>query len=211
MSDARAEILGRITDALTLTPVPDEPIAREYDAMIELPDDERLALFIDRLEDYKAQVITTRPEGVAQAVARALASVDARRIGVPAGLEPGWLAEFTGEVQIDAPSIAAPSLADLDAIVTGSAVSCAISGTIFLDGSTDQGRRALTLVPDVHVCVTLDADIVVDMPAAIRRLTPEAPITMIAGPSATSDIELQRVEGVHGPRTLIVIVVSERY
>ncbi|WP_028244932.1 LutC/YkgG family protein [Pseudoclavibacter soli] len=211
MSDARTEILGRITDALTLTPVADEPIVRDYDAEITLPDDERLDLLIDRLEDYKAQVIKARPEGIPQAVAQALASVGAQRIGVPAGLEPTWLAEFTGEVQIDDASIPAPSLADLDAIVTGSAVSCAVNGTILLDGSADQGRRALTLVPDVHVCVARDADIVVDMPAAIRRLRPEAPITMIAGPSATSDIELQRVEGVHGPRTLIVIVVSDRY
>ncbi|MGO2655317.1 MAG: LutC/YkgG family protein [Pseudoclavibacter sp.] len=208
MSTAREDILDRIKDALRIAPPVVEPVVRNYDAEIELPDAERIDLLIDRLEDYKAEVRRATPSTIGAEVASALASVQASRVGIPPALDRSWLGDYAGEVQVDDASIPAASLDSLDAIVTGAAVACSVSGTIFLDGSGTQGRRALTLVPDVHVCVVQDAEIVVDMPAAIRRLVPERPITMIAGPSATSDIELQRVEGVHGPRTLIVVIVS---
>ncbi|GAA3940617.1 LutC/YkgG family protein [Pseudoclavibacter caeni] len=209
MTTAREEILGRIRASLSIAPVEVQPVVRDYDAELELPDAERIDLLVERLEDYRARVRRATTDTAAAEVAAALAETGARRVGVPAGLDPALLAGFDGEVQVDGPEIPAASLDRLDAIVTGAAVACATTGTIMLDGSPDQGRRALTLVPDVHVCVVRDEQVVVDMPAAIRRLVPERPITMIAGPSATSDIELQRVEGVHGPRTLIVIVVTD--
>ncbi|WP_406530919.1 lactate utilization protein C, partial [Streptomyces sp. I8-5] len=132
-----------------------------------------------------------------------------RRIGVPAGLDAGWLDGYDGEVQQDSDDIPAPRLDALDGVVTASAVSCAETGTIFLDGSPDQGRRALSLVPDLHVCVVDLSTVEAGVPEAVARLVPQRPTTLISGPSATSDIELERVEGVHGPRTLAVVIRTD--
>lgn len=125
---------------------------------------------------------------------------------MPAGLDERWLGAYDGEVQQDCADIPAPRLDALDGVVTGSAVGCAETGTIFLDGSPDQGRRALSLVPDLHVCVVDLSAVEVGVPEAVGRLVPERPTTLISGPSATSDIELERVEGVHGPRSLVVVI-----
>jgi len=133
----------------------------------------------------------------------------ARRIGVPDGLDERWLGAYDGEVRRDSADVPAPSLDALDGVVTASAVSCAETGTIFLDGSPDQGRRALSLVPDLHVCVVDLSSVVAGVPEAVARLVPERPTTLISGPSATSDIELERVEGVHGPRTLAVVIRTD--
>ncbi|MFB7550226.1 lactate utilization protein C [Streptomyces sp. NPDC056154] len=210
MTTARETVLGRIKDALALAPTPDTTVPRAYRTGRTLPDDERLALFTDRLVDYKAHVRTCTADRTADAVAEALREHGARRVGVPAGLDPAWLGTYEGEVQQDSAAIPAPRLDALDGVVTASAVSCAETGTIFLNGSPDQGRRALSLVPDLHVCVVDLSTVEVGVPEAVARLVPERPTTLISGPSATSDIELERVEGVHGPRTLVVVIRTDR-
>ncbi|MEE1839168.1 MULTISPECIES: LUD domain-containing protein [unclassified Streptomyces] len=209
MTTARATVLGRIRDALALAPAPDTAVPRAYRTGRTLPDDARLALFTDRLVDYKATVHTCTADRTAQVVAEVLRERGARRIGVPAGLDPRWLDAYDGEVQQDSGDIPAPRLDALDAVLTASAVSCAETGTIFLDGSPDQGRRALSLVPDLHVCVVDLSTVEAGVPEAVARLVPRRPTTLISGPSATSDIELERVEGVHGPRTLAVVIRTD--
>ncbi|MEV0785703.1 LUD domain-containing protein [Streptomyces sp. NPDC050423] len=209
MTTARETVLGRVRDALALAPATDTPVPRAYRTGRTLPDAERLALFTDRLVDYKAQVHPCTADRTAEVVAEVLRERGARRIGVPAGLDPRWLTAHDGEVQQDSADIPAPRLDALDGVVTASAVSCAETGTIFLDGSPDQGRRALSLVPDLHVCVVDLSTVQVGVPEAVARLVPERPTTLISGPSATSDIELERVEGVHGPRTLAVVIRTD--
>ncbi|MFD0024776.1 lactate utilization protein C [Streptomyces sp. NPDC058382] len=209
MTTARETVLGRVRDALTLAPAPATPVPRAYRTGRTLPDAERLALFTDRLVDYKAQVHPCTAERTAEVVAEVLRERGARRIGVPAGLDPQWLNGYDGEVQQDSADTPAPTLDALDGVVTASAVSCAETGTIFLDGSPDQGRRALSLVPDLHVCVVDLSTVQVGVPEAVARLVPQRPTTLISGPSATSDIELERVEGVHGPRTLAVVIRTD--
>ncbi|MFF3785772.1 lactate utilization protein C [Streptomyces sp. NPDC001933] len=209
MTNARETVLGRIKDALSLAPAHDVAVPRAYRTGRTLPDDERLALFTDRLVDYKATVHTCTADRTAELVAEVLRERGARRIGVPAGLDARWLEAFDGEVQHDSADIPAPGLDALDGVVTASAVSCAETGTIFLDGSPDQGRRALSLVPDLHVCVVDLSTVETGVPEAVARLVPQRPTTLISGPSATSDIELERVEGVHGPRTLAVVIRTD--
>ncbi|MFF2959228.1 lactate utilization protein C [Streptomyces sp. NPDC057963] len=209
MTTARETVLGRIKDALALAPAPDTTVPRAYRTGRTLPDDELLALFTDRLVDYKAHVHTCTADSTAATVAQVLRERGARRIGVPAGLDPAWLGAYDGEVQQDGADIPPPRLDALDGVVTASAVSCAETGTIFLDGSPDQGRRALSLVPDLHVCVVDLSTVEAGVPEAVARLVPERPTTLISGPSATSDIELERVEGVHGPRTLAVVIRTD--
>ncbi|MEV0918863.1 LUD domain-containing protein [Streptomyces sp. NPDC049967] len=209
MTTARETVLGRVRDALALAPAADTPIPRDYRTGRTLPDAERLALFTDRLVDYKAQVHPCTAERTAEVVAEVLRERGAGRIGVPAGLDPRWLDAYDGQVQRDSADIPAPGLDALDGVVTASAAGCAETGTIFLDGSPDQGRRALSLVPDLHVCVVDLSAVEVGVPEAVARLVPERPTTLISGPSATSDIELERVEGVHGPRTLAVVIRTD--
>jgi L-lactate dehydrogenase complex protein LldG len=210
VTTARETVLGRIKDALALAPAPDTTVPRAYRTGRTLPDDERLALFTGRLVDYRATVHTCTADRTAQVVAEVLREHGARRIGVPAGLDPRWLDAYDGEVQQDSGDIPAPRLDALDGVLTASSVGCAETGTIFLDGSPDQGRRALSLVPDLHVCVVDLSTVEAGVPEAVARLEPQRPTTLISGPSATSDIELERVEGVHGPRTLAVVIRTDR-
>jgi L-lactate dehydrogenase complex protein LldG len=133
----------------------------------------------------------------------------ARTVVVPPGLPGAWLGAFTGEVRADDPPLSVDELDHLDAVVTGAAVAIADTGTFVLDsGAPDQGRRVITLVPDHHVCVVRADDVVSSVPEAVARLDPTRPLTFVSGPSATSDIELDRVEGVHGPRRLDVVLVG---
>jgi L-lactate dehydrogenase complex protein LldG len=140
------------------------------------------------------------------AVGEALEQRGARRIVVPAGLDLTGLPAGTVIVADDGLSPAA--LDAVDGVITGAAVAIAETGTIVLDGSLGQGRRAVSLVPDYHLCIVRAEQVVALVPEALARLNPGRPLTWISGPSATSDIELDRVQGVHGPRTLEVILVA---
>ena len=165
-------------------------------------------LLIDRLVDYKANVHRA-DDDPSETIAELIG--DHSSVVVPRGLDSSWLTGYSGELRVDAPGEEL-SVDDLDAqgaVVTASAVAIAQTGTIVLDGSDECGRRAITLVPDHHVCIVRTNDIVDIVPEGIARLDAHAPLTFISGPSATSDIELSRVEGVHGPRTLDVIILDE--
>jgi len=155
-------------------------------------------LFVERVEDYRATVVRCHEDDLEAAVRRAVAH---HTVVVPPGL-PWPVAGAISDV-----GQSAAELDRLDGVVTTSTVGIATTGTIVLDHGPGQGRRALTLVPDLHVCVVRADQIVPGVPDAVTRLDPQRPQTWISGPSATSDIELSRVEGVHGPRRLHVILV----
>ncbi|MGF0253463.1 LutC/YkgG family protein [Rhodococcus erythropolis] len=206
--NSRDVVLGRIRDAITLAPAGEGEIPRNYRTGRTMSDGELIDLFVDRLVDYKAHVHHCAATEIAEAVAGILRQHGLNTLGIPAGLDRSWVAGFDGTLVVDSPDVPAPELENLDAVVTGSKVACAETGTIFLDAGPEQGRRALTLVPDAHICVVYRSSVEVGVPEAIARLTPQRPTTMISGPSATSDIELERVEGVHGPRNLHVVIVD---
>jgi L-lactate dehydrogenase complex protein LldG len=201
VSSGREEVLGRIRRALADRPAPAE-VPRAYRREGDLDETARLDLLVDRLVDYKAAVRRCAPDQLAGTLADALSARGAARIVVPPGLP--W--ELPGAVPDDGLSPA--DLDRLDGVVTACAVAVAETGTIVLDSSPDQGRRVITLVPDYHLCVVRADQVVQTVPEAVARLDPDRPLTWISGPSATSDIELKRVEGVHGPRTLEVVLVT---
>lgn len=198
---SRDQILGRIRSALADVPADEDvPVPRDYERTRTGPD--VVELLVDRLVDYKAMV--REVDDIAAAVARCLADREVRRVAAPEGIPDSWLGDTE---PVRDTGLTAPDLDALDGVVTGCAVAIAETGTIVLDAGPDQGRRALTLVPDYHLCVVRKDQIVRTVPEALERLDPTRPLTWISGPSATSDIELDRVEGVHGPRTLEVLIV----
>jgi L-lactate dehydrogenase complex protein LldG len=165
-------------------------------------------LFVERVQDYRATVHRTTEGTLAGTVAEVLAAQGAQRIAVPAGIPREWLARTRAQAVPDDPPLSKRDLDGLDGVITGCAVAIAETGTIVLDAGANQGRRALSLLPDHHICVVRVDQVVGTVPEALPRLNPRHPLTWISGPSATSDIELQRVEGVHGPRHLDVLLVS---
>jgi L-lactate dehydrogenase complex protein LldG len=167
-----------------------------------------VALFAERAADYRAVVERVPADGLAAAVASVLAGVS--RFVVPDGLPAEWLAEVPAAKQVvrDDPPLSATELDRISGVVTGCAAAIAETGTVILDHGPGQGRRALTLVPDFHLVVVLAGQVAADLPDAFARLDPARPHTLISGPSATSDIELIRVEGVHGPRNLHVLIAG---
>jgi L-lactate dehydrogenase complex protein LldG len=162
--------------------------------------------------DYRALVRQCSVDDLGATIAHALAERDAHTVAAAAGLDPSWTLDPSVNVLTDGLSgddqLSVSELDGVDGVITSCAVAIAETGTLILDGSAGQGRRVLTLIPDYHLCVVLTDQIVPDVPQALARLEPTRPLTMISGPSATSDIELNRVEGVHGPRTLEVIIVQ---
>ncbi len=208
---ARDEVLGRIRAALgagaAVTEVP-----RAYDgagAGAPAGDPEVVARFCERAAEYRATVRRVAGGELAEAVAAAFAEHGARRVAVA----PGAPRRATASSASPTTRRSTPrDLDGLDGVLTGCAAAIAETGTIVLDGGPRSGRRVLTLVPDLHVCVVEEADVHDGVPDAIAALADAAregrPLTLVSGPSATSDIELERVEGVHGPRTLVILVVE---
>ncbi|MDQ3591917.1 MAG: LUD domain-containing protein [Actinomycetota bacterium] len=217
MSDdeARREVLSRIRLANEQAGATEPEVPRDYARSSELaPGSEEVVDLLEaRLVDYRATVSRCYEAGVADAIATGLTAAGARRVVVPEGLPHDWVQALEDgdfdEVVVDDGTLTAERLDELDAVVTAATVAAAVTGTIVLDGSPDQGRRAISLVPDVHVCVVGADQVVGSVPEMLEVLEPTRPTTFISGPSATSDIELERVEGVHGPRTLHVVLVIE--
>ncbi|HVB45617.1 MAG TPA: lactate utilization protein C [Streptosporangiaceae bacterium] len=213
---ARDEVLARIRAANkaggTANAAGQPQATREPPGDLDRP--RLLGLLAERLADYGSGVRRCSPAQLPATIAAAISERGARRIVVPPGLDlssagpdghslpgvPRWVVDD---------GLAAGELDHFDAVITGATVAIAQTGTIVLDGSAGQGRRALTLVPDYHLCILRDSQVVAHITQALPLLRARCPLTWISGPSATSDIELDRVEGVHGPRTLEVILVSE--
>ncbi len=205
---AREEILGRIRTALGPDRAAPAPIARNYRTTDDRSGAELLDVLTDRLEDYKATVLRCSPSEVEQTVADALRTALGEHPAADVVVAPGLPADWRPAGATEDDGRPAVELAEFAATVTGVSVAVAETGTLVLDGSPVCGRRALSLLPDCLVCVVTGDQVVGGVPEGLARLDPLAPLTMISGPSATSDIELQRVEGVHGPRTLLVVLVA---
>jgi L-lactate dehydrogenase complex protein LldG len=207
---ARDEVLGRIRTALGPDRAAPAEVRRDYRLADgrEPGDPGLLDLLAHRLEDYKATVLRCAPPEVAGTVAGALRGSLGDHAQADVVVAPGLPGDWRPDGATEDDGRPAVALAQYAATVTGVSVAIAETGTLVLDGSPLCGRRALSLLPDCLVCVVEAAQVVGGVPEGLARLDPLAPLTMISGPSATSDIELQRVEGVHGPRTLIVVVVA---
>lgn len=208
---ARERILGRVRRALAdVPPGEDTPVERDYlrehgKRTVE----ETVDLLAENLADYRAIVHRTDSEELPYLIMRLLAQRGSQYVLVPPGLPPEWMSAADPTRVHDREVSTARELDQVGSVVTGCAVAIAETGTIVLDGSPDQGRRRITLVPDHHICVVrVPEQVVSSVPQALERLDPARPLTWISGPSATSDIELDRVEGVHGPRTLEVVLLG---
>ena len=212
MSTAREDILKRIRG---INGPRHASHQHEYDALLRdyhqtgaLRLEERLDLFIDRLHDYDAIVYRCAPQRIAETVAHALNTHSKSRLLIAPDLPAEWLPEgfcFTRDAGL--------SYSDIDAsegVMTECILAIAVTGTIVLRHSPGDGRRALTLIPDYHLCIVFANQVVETVPQAIREMAAfgDVPLTTISGPSATADIEMTRVKGVHGPRTLNVILVE---
>jgi L-lactate dehydrogenase complex protein LldG len=209
---ARDEVLARIRNAHAVAPPPDlayDDIARDYRTTTDLEHGALVELLVDRLRDYRALVRQCAPDDLAATIAVALSERGVGSLILPRGLDQAWLQDVNADLRIDGDEpLTVSELDAADGVITGCAVAIAETGTLCLDGSAGQGRRLLSLIPDYHLCVLGAENIVADVPQALARLDGTRPLTLISGPSATSDIELDRVEGVHGPRTLEVIIVE---
>ena len=206
MDESRDIILERLHAALVPSPQAFQ-VPRHYDTRLSTGVD-LTELFAERAAGYGATVRRTSREGVRIAVREILIAHQAHRIVIPTGLPSEWIALTRATVVRDEPVLETAALSGVEGVVSRCAVAVAETGTIVLDGGRGQGRRALSLVPDLHVCVVDEGQITGTVAEALEMLDPLRPLTWISGPSATSDIELHRVEGVHGPRRLEVILVA---
>jgi L-lactate dehydrogenase complex protein LldG len=216
VSGARDEILARVRSALADVPAAEEagdvPVARDYRRGDERSVPELLDLLQERLRDYHAEVRRVALDGVGAAVGDVCGALGLSRLVVAAGVPDNWRPDGV-EMVADESGLSAAALDALDGALTGCAAAIAETGTLILDGQPLSGRRVITLIPDHHICVVSADQVVGQVPEALARLAPgvrerRTPVTLISGPSATSDIELSRVEGVHGPRRLVVVIVG---
>lgn len=220
MTSAKEEILGRVRTALRDVPVSetaaDSPVEWVYHQSVDAGDN-IVDTFEQRVIDYKATVVRSPKAKLPDALATAARDLGVGSAVVPPGLEQSWrdgLAAAGVTIIEDNPDhrLSNQELNDTGGVITAAACGVALTGTIVLDHTADQGRRALSLVPDVHICVVGADQVVSGVPEAVQRVKPAVlagqPLTWISGGSATSDIELSRVEGVHGPRTLYVIIAE---
>jgi L-lactate dehydrogenase complex protein LldG len=202
--NAKATVLGRIRAALAAAPPAPVVVPRDYDRepLSGRGDVER---FAETVADYRAQVMRIEAASIGATVK---SLVPAGMVVVPTDLPAAWVDGVNAVKDDPAEPLSTAQLDEAVAVVTGCAVGIAATGTIVLDAGRAQGRRALTLIPDHHICVVFAEQIVNTVPQGFAALNPLQPLTFISGPSATSDIELERIEGVHGPRTLDVLVVE---
>jgi L-lactate dehydrogenase complex protein LldG len=216
VTGAREEILARVRAALADVPAAetadDVEITRDYRRHDERPVAELVDVLAQRLADYHAEVMRSAVDAVGSAVSEACRRLGLGRVVVSAGLPEDWRPRGV-ELVADEASLSATELDALDGAITGCAAAIAETGTLVLDGQPRSGRRVITLIPDHHICVVGADQVVGQVPEAIALLGPavrerRAPVTLISGPSATSDIELERVEGVHGPRHLVVVIAD---
>jgi L-lactate dehydrogenase complex protein LldG len=207
-SGSRDRILARVREAVTDAPDA-PPVTRDY-LTTHTPEERITELLAENLADYRALVHRTTTPELPALIAALLGARGAGTVLVPPGLPDSWLSATTITRVRDEAETTARDLDAVDSVVTGCALAIAETGTLILDAGPDQGRRRITLVPDHHICVVhVPGQVVASVPQAMPRLDPTRPQTWISGPSATSDIELDRVEGVHGPRTLEVILVAD--
>ncbi|HEX4035942.1 MAG TPA: LUD domain-containing protein [Solirubrobacteraceae bacterium] len=208
MSDAREAILGRVRAALREAPAAGAPLTRTYRRSGSLSGEALVELFCERAGDYRALVRRVGASQVRSATEQALRERAARRICIPPALPAEW--RPAGVELIEDAALGSDELDAVDGVLTGATLAVAQTGTIILSGAPAEGRRVLTLIPDLHICVVGEEQIVELLPQAIAAIAGSRtrPLTLISGPSATSDIELRRVEGVHGPRDLVVLVAA---
>ncbi|HEV2781500.1 MAG TPA: lactate utilization protein C [Actinophytocola sp.] len=206
MADPRTEILGRIRRALADRPAAKE-IPRDYD--LSRPIDDLPGLFAARVADYRAGVRRVATPDLPATITEVLRLRGASPMVVPPDVPASWCVPgIDWHVDDEDTPLPVATLDEAAGVLTGCALAIAETGTIVLDAGPEQGRRALTLIPDYHLCVVRTEQIVGTVPEALATLDPLRPLTFISGPSATSDIELNRVEGVHGPRTLEVLLTG---
>jgi L-lactate dehydrogenase complex protein LldG len=202
MTPARDDILARVRAAIAPATARATSIPREYRTATQ----DGLEQFLERLAHYDARAIATTADNLEVTISDTLSQREVRNIIAPDGVPDSWLT--TVNPIIDTPPLGHDALDAADGVVTTCVLAIAQTGTIVLDGGPGMGRRALTLLPDYHLCVVRTEQIVPSVPEALAHLHPTRPLTFISGPSATVDIEMVRVKGVHGPRTLDVIIVA---
>lgn len=200
--DARERILSSVRSAIDGAVDPTVP--RDYRRSLD--DTDLIELFAERVGDYRAEVHVIDADELPRRIGQVLGEHGVRSLIIPDDLSAKWLVTTSCKVTPDDGQADAATLDGTDAVLTGCAAAVALTGTILLDAGPLQGRRLISLIPDLHVCVVPAASIVGTVPEVLQKVDGTRPLTWISGPSATSDIELDRVEGVHGPRTLVVLI-----